>query len=288
MRGKKKIMIAVALSLLFAAALILMYIFLTEPVKPHGGNSAPTDATEPSAERETVDTPTHIDWMNPPETSDQSQPSAEETVRLQFPYMLFRITNAEGETLSFEGGELTGTMEVLDERAFVGNPADLALTVNASNGFAYENNTAEYTNFLMIQQTGADRVESGRVAGDGISRVEVSLVRHAMYVGGEDIEYDLWLNTGMSGYDQIYLKGKNSGEFSVEITEQGIVISGLAGKQSLGFSTPEMNDPYTTYVTFTGENTLDFTDIAESGMIHLLDAEGNLIEDIPTSLFGQK
>jgi hypothetical protein len=186
-----------------------------------------------------------------------------QTATLCLPYSPFRITNAAGQTLTFDERGLHGNMRIHKQEIIPTSPtstADLVLTVDLSESFEYENFSAGHTSFCVTSSAGF-----GSVSGKGINRVSVDTNKKSIEVDGTNMEYCIWLDTGIKGYEHFYLKGTNSTAFSIAAKEQKVCSYGIVGEQECGFATRDQVSASTTTQVFKTESSLELSVLGETG-----------------------
>lgn len=203
-----------------------------------------------------------------------------ETVSLLLPYSLFKITNADGETLQYDGSSLSGDMKILDFDELENgpdHPSTLILTVERSDSFEYYNLTGNNTIFSVISPD-----FFSRIAGENIASAEINLNEKTMSVEGTDVVYSLWHETGIPGYEHFYLEGQNTGSFSLCSADQQIVFDNLVGVHSFGFSDISSLSVLTTQWTFSDNCSMDLSNLSASNSVQFIHSNNSSEISLPT------
>ena len=188
-----------------------------------------------------------------------------EPVKLELPYARFRITNAEGETLIYDEDGMHGDLQVLSQSTTMGGAGyamSLTLTVNGSESFVYENLYGNYTFFSFIGNG-----HFTNISGHGLETITVTTQDGSLSVTGSSIDYRAWLRIGVENYEYFFIKGENTGDFSIAKTSHGVSTQGLNGLQTAGFADATSMTAKVTELQFTGNDSFDLSQTAETGMI---------------------
>lgn len=188
-----------------------------------------------------------------------------ETTTLLLPFSKFKITNAEGKMLAFDGNSLTGDLKILDTREMPNgpdHPSTLILTVERSSSFEYHNLSNKSTIFSVITPN-----FFSRISGDNIESVTIDSSQKTLSAAGRDMIYSLWLDTGIAGYEHFYLEGQNSTAFSLCTLDQNISFDNLEGPQKFGFSDQNSISAATTQLNFCDGCIMDLSELSNSNSV---------------------
>ena len=241
----------------------------------HHNNINPTEVIT----NNTYATDTIVSETNAVAPSEGGMPMLE-TVSLLLPYSLFEITNADGESLQFDGSSLSGDMKILGLREMEngpGHPSTLILTVERSDSYEYSNLTGNYTVFSVISPD-----FFSRIAGENIASADINLNEKTMSVEGTDVVYSLWHDTGIPGHEHFYLEGQNDDSFSLCSADQQIVFDNLVGVHSFGFSDVDSISALTTQWTFSDNCSMDLSSLSESNSVLFIHSNNSSEITLPT------
>ncbi len=145
------------------------------------------------------------------------------TTTLMLPYTKFTISNAEGQTVSFDGEKLLGGMEIMEERqTYSRAPCTLILTVPNSSCFTYTTNYEKPSFSVVTSQY------SSSASGSGITSITID-DNGSVLAEGSNLDIRLSCYTPWSNGQFLDVKGTAGERASLQYTQDGITIEGFAG-----------------------------------------------------------
>lgn len=178
---------------------------------------------------------------------------------LRIPYVPFIITSSSGETLSCDGLSFTGTMEVTNMTVIPNGPdfpADLLITVKNDNSFLFTPMTSGATYFSVSSPNGFSSI-----SGSGIVSASIDFVDNTLLVDGTNMQFSAWIETFIPENEYFYIKGNNSGDFSISVEAKKINTDGLFGVLECGFSSENELTATTASIPFSENMVLDYAEI---------------------------
>lgn len=199
-----------------------------------------------------------------------------QTTQLELQYSYFRITNAAGETLIYDENGLHGSMKVESENTIIGGPqypSTLILRVEASDYFVYESMSTAERSFSVRAKD-----YHGLVRGKGLQKVTANIKEKSVSVDGTNMSYHAELRIAVPSYEYFILEGENAGAFSMSKKSRGVVIQGVEGTQKVSFANADWKRSNATELNFTGNDSLDLSQVAANGTITFSNQEGTQSE----------
>ena len=137
----------------------------------------------------------------------------------------FKIVNASGQTLEYDGQHYSGNIEILDTMTSmngIGHPNTLILQVPYSSSFCYES-LSDVASFSVSTQA-----YSGSAYGEGIESITINSSRRILLSGKE---MDVYASGRLiqQNLEYLSLQGKADQNAIIEFTENGAEISGIYG-----------------------------------------------------------
>lgn len=196
----------------------------------------------------------------------------------------FELVNASGETLCFNGEELSGTMEILEWDIICNGPdvpAVFKLGVKRSDSYHYSNSAETGADFCVISGEAF-----GSITGDGIREAVINIKDNVLSVDGTNMSYRAWLSIGVANYEHFYVKGTQQDAFQLYMTGHGVAAEGIIGNVECGFSSKDSIHVETAQVSFAETSQFDLSDVAD-GYIQFHTQNGDLAENeqIPINSF---
>ena len=183
-------------------------------------------ASEYPAAQETTPTITLPTQPTEPETLPIIEPTdvpEEDMTTLMLPYTKFTISNAEGQTVSFDGEKLLGGMEIMEERqTYSRAPCTLILTVPNSSCFTYTTNYEKPSFSVVTSQY------SSSASGSGITSITIDDSGNVL-AEGSNLDIRLSCYTPWSNGQFLDVKGIAGERASLQYTQDGIAIEGFTG-----------------------------------------------------------
>lgn len=193
--------------------------------------------------------------------------SAISTASLTVPATKFRLTNASGDTLYFDGKSFSGTMDIISE-CMVPNgpdsPCTLIIELPESDHYEYTNFDGDNTSFSITSDSAF-----GCISGSGICSVLFDAAKNVLSVDGKEMDFALCLRTNIPQFEYFYLNGNNDTCFSVGTEGLNIITDGLAGEMTCGYAPVSSLIPETAPLTLSENCSLDFSNAAINGSIYI-------------------
>ncbi len=145
----------------------------------------------------------------------------------------FEITNSNGETLIFDGAEISGTMNILDIQHYEkGETIDYQVAVESSD--SYEIDSARENIDISIY----DSEDYYSVVGKNITDIDITMSENAT-IEGNQMDCEFYYG-GIDGEntDMIKFENDNTDKIVVEETSDALVVGGdnIENTRTLGFS----------------------------------------------------
>ncbi len=142
----------------------------------------------------------------------------------------FTITNADGETLSYENGEYNGTMNVHSEKVTLNDTEDgidstctYILTVDASDSFTVEGFEEGFEVAVEIDDNYYGATTSGA------DTIYFSAEEGVLIEGDDDYTFTATVSTELENADLVSVSGSTSGTVQLEDTDTGITLTSENG-----------------------------------------------------------
>ena len=149
----------------------------------------------------------------------------EETVVLYLSTVPFRVQNAEGAVLEYDGKTFTGNIEILEQQYITGGNR-FNLTVPYSDSFTYTVSNGEAF-FGVFAKT-----YYGCASGVGITKVQLNNLRE-IQLEGSCIETHVDGRLAQESFEYLAISGELNGSAAIQYTEDGAIITGLSGAGEL-------------------------------------------------------
>ena len=195
--------------MIFFVLLILAVSWAGAGCRPGGGQEPPSTGTAPPT-GESVPVPV-------PAGTEETTLDEDYTHLIIDQLPGITVTNAEGQSLTFNGPDLLGDLPVVRTYLRLMNDASTELVLENSDSLeiAYEDGNANFYMFTL-------RDYSVGVEGTGVSKILCDFVQRSGTVEGDHAKYTITLGTGLEGYSRCLFTAKGPGFF--QRTDDGIEV----------------------------------------------------------------
>ena len=133
-------------------------------------------------------------------------------------YTPFNLTNASGETLSYDGEMLSGSMKIYSSKILGDTDAEMFLEVDASNNFTFTNID---NNFKASAEIDGQYYMAKTIGADSI----VLSLDEGVTLRGESYTFSSAITGDLESCEMVQISGETSGECTLNTTEDGMSLN---------------------------------------------------------------